>query len=554
MDYAKDGRGKLITASEAAAGLYYRCPECRADVFLKLGKKNIAHFAHRRGQGKPECELFHPSFYLSGPAPRYDIHADANAPPIPPLLISIELDPTPQSRLTGNRDWKLALTVPKASDAHGMVRIDCGAGTPRLIALSKLALDAQTYPASLDAEDFGAIWVSPDVHPRYKAAIEHRVQGLNRLLANVFVNCKQKQKPFANFLTWGGSYYLVWHDSRPPLEIPASLASAQLAKRDGWFCSIVTLPDDEDADIRRWIEVASDLTIAQPRRHWCVVYPPAIDIDSLGQLSVESNHQLVIATFAPAREDDEQGLLIATAGRSTAAAPTRHGTQFFTIQHDAKSDTPVALTWDGFALPEITQTVAQDALSSLGAAFAFRSRSGADRYGCLLHQAQIEPLLQAVRRSELDVSTISLPAGCAGEFKWRKSRRDEWQAVHLTIDRGGIRREIDEDLVKRINLILQDASFDVLLDFGALGSRYLEAHEHQAVDDRQMRLSPAVRERLLWFCIAAKSHPRGTPLTGLADEALLRHFRTVATPPFLIAHRRHLDGLLRPASNLWGAG
>ncbi|UPJ47663.1 hypothetical protein IVB30_31010 [Bradyrhizobium sp. 200] len=552
MDYAKDGRGKLVTASEAAAGLYYRCPECRADVFLKFGKKNVAHFAHRRGQGRPECELFHPSNYLAGPTPRYDIDAEANAPPIPPLLLSIELDPTPQSRLTGHRDWKLALTVPKAPDTHGSVRIDCGAGTPRLIALSKLALDAQTYPASLSAEDFGATWVSPEVHPRYKAAIEHRIAGLNRLFANVFVNSKEKQKPRANSLTWGGCYYLVWHDSWP-IEIPASLASSQLAKRDGWSCSIVTLPDDEDADVRRWIEEECDLAISQPRRQWSIVYPPAIDIDSLGHLSVASNRQLLLATFAPPRQDDERGLLIATIGRSTASSLTRHGEQFFAIQHDTKSDAAVAVAWDGLTLPEITQTAAQDASSLLGTAFAFRSRSGAERYGCFLHQAQIEPLLQAVRQSELDISTISSPAGCVGAFKWRKAIGEEWQSIFLSIDRDGTRRETNEDAVQQANLILRDASFDVLFDFGALGSRYLEARGHRAVDAPQTLLPAAVRERLLWFCIVAKSYPHGTPLTALADDALLRHFKAAATPPFLIAHRRHLDALVRPASSLLGS-
>lgn len=252
MDYAKDGRGKYVTASEAAAGLFYRCPECRADVFLKSGKWNRTHFAHRPGQGTAKCELFHPSNYLSGPSPRHDFDADPNAPPILPISLSIELDPTPQSRLNGNRDWKLALTVPKAPDTHGSVRIDCGTGTPRLISLTKLALDAQTYPASLSAEDFGATWISPEVNPRYKIAIEHRIPGLNRLFVNAFVNSKQKQKPLATSLTWGGTYYLISHDSLP-IEIPTSLPNSQLAKRDNWVCSIVTLPDDEDDDIRRWI-------------------------------------------------------------------------------------------------------------------------------------------------------------------------------------------------------------------------------------------------------------------------------------------------------------
>ena len=337
MNYAKDGRGKLVTASGAAAGLYYRCPECAKDVFLKPGKRNSAHFAHRPGQGTAKCELFHPSYYFSGPSPRHDFEADPSAPPISPLSLSIELDPTPQSRLTGNRDWKLALTVPKAPDMHGSVRIDCGTGTPRLISLSKLALDPQTYPASLSAEDFGAMWVSPDVNPRYKVAIEHRIPGLNRLVANAFVNGKQKQKPLATSLTWGAAYYLISHDSHP-IRIPASVSSSQLAKRDDWSCSIVTLPDEDDEEIGRWIQEACNLTIARARRQWAIIYPPAIDIDSLGYINVASTRQLLLATFTPHGEDDKQGLFSASVGRSQASAPITHGIQFFTVQHDGKAD------------------------------------------------------------------------------------------------------------------------------------------------------------------------------------------------------------------------
>jgi hypothetical protein len=547
MHYAKDGRGKLVTAWEAAAGLYYRCPECRADVFLKTGKKNVSHFAHRRGQGRAECELFHPSDYMSGLSRRHDFDNDSNAPPILPLLLSIELDPTPQSRLTGYREWKLALTVPKAPDTHGSVRIDCGIGTPRLIALSKLALNAQTYPASRTAEDFGSTWASPEVHPRYKAAIEHRVAGLNRLLVNVFANGRQKQKPLAHSLSWSGSYYLIWHDSLP-IELPSLLSNSQLAKQDDWRCSIITLPDEEDEDLRCWFEEKCDLTIIQQRRRWSIVYPPPIEIDSLGNVTVASNQRLLLATFAPPKEDDEQAFLVASVGRATDSTSATYGRQFFAIEHDSKSDAAVAITWDGAPLPEITQTTSYDALRLLGVAFGFRSRSGAERYRCFLHHMQIEPLLQAVRRSEFDLRTISTPARFAGELRWRRALGDGWQTVLLPSERNDSTPEISNDAVEHANLILQDQSVDILLDFGALGSRYLTALLGRSRHPQQARLNLDTRQKLLWFCITANSYPRGVQLASLADDALLRHFGSTPTPSHLTAHRRHLEALVRTAT------
>jgi hypothetical protein len=63
MDYAKDRRGseKLIRADDAFPGRYYTCPTCFAEVYLRRGRWRAAHFAHRSGQGKPDCENFHPS-------------------------------------------------------------------------------------------------------------------------------------------------------------------------------------------------------------------------------------------------------------------------------------------------------------------------------------------------------------------------------------------------------------------------------------------------------------------------------------------------------------
>jgi len=553
MDYAMNGRGKVITAWEAVSGLYYRCPEpsCRAEVFLKQGKKNVRHFAHRPGQGRPECELYHPSNYMAGPIARYSSAADDDIPPILPLSLSIELDPTPESRLKGKREWKLALTVPKAPDTHGSIRIDCGIGTPRLIALSKLALNPQTYPASLTAEDFGAMWTSPEVHPKYKAAIEHRIAGLDQTRPNLFANGKQKQKPLAKALTWGGTYYLVWRKSMP-IDIPAALASVELAECDGWLCSIITLPNDEDSDIRQWMEAVCDLAIASSRRQWSLVYPPVVDIDSLGRLIVESNRQVLVATFAPPRQDceEEQGQFVASIGRSTASLPTGPGRQFLAIEHDTRTDGAVEIVWDGLALPEISQIGPQPSLGTVGAAFAFRSRSGPERYRCFLHQAQIEPLFVGVRRSELDISAVALPTGCGGAFKWRKTIADPWQSIPLSIERDAARREIDDQTVQRINLVLRDGSFEVLVSLGPLGSRYLAAREYRPVAAQDVRLPQAVRERLLWFCVAAQSHPRDVQLKSLTDRALVRHYKSAITPSFLIAHRRHLDDLIRATSGL----
>jgi hypothetical protein len=470
-----------------------------------------------------------------------------DGPSIPPLALSIELDPAPESRLKDFRNWQLALTVPKAPDTHGSISIDCGLGAPRTISLTKLSLGPQTYPASVEAADFGQVWISPEVRPRYRASIEPRIPGLDRTLVNVFVHTKEKQKPLANSLAWGGSYYLVWHESLA-LNIPQSVSSSPLAKRGDWACYLVALPDEDDEDIRHWIERTCCLTISRTRRSWALIHPPFTDLDSLGSRSVSSTTNLLLAVHSPHDPTIDSGTLTCSVGSTSDSVANIAGTHFFEIHHDNNSNTPVALTWDDFALHEITKADAQNFRDSLGVGFVFRSRIGTERHEAFLHQIHFEQLLQRVRGLELDIFAITLPHGTHGRLRSRMSAGSDWRTITLPAD-PNIQEASKSDLIREINAVLQDASLDISFDFGAFGGCYLARSIHEAHDSLSQRIHHSVRDRIIWFCIAAQSYHtvQRRPFAALDDGALLRHFEHVPTPTSLIAHRRHLDRLLDDA-------
>lgn len=542
MDHAEDRRGQVVRARNASAGPFYRCPVCRAEVFLRSGNYNVRHFAHKSGQGRPECEHFHPSDYVRGPSSypaRYG--DDTDGPPIPPLALSIELDPVPEARLKGLRNWQLALTVPKAPDTHGSITIDCGSGSPRTITLTKLSLGPQTYPASVEAADFGQIWISPDVRPRYRAAIEQRIPGLDRTLVNVFVHTKQKQKPLANSLAWGGSYYLLWHTALA-LDIPQSLPSSSLATRGDWACSLVALPDEDDEDVRRWIEDTCHLTIARTRRSWALIHPPVIDLDSLGSLSVSSTTHLLFAVYSPHDQSTEEDTLTCYVGSASDSVANSAGTHFFEVRHDSNSNAPVALTWDGFALPDIAKAEYENLRDAFGVAFTFRSRAGAERYDAFLHQSNFGQLLRRVRGMELDISAVLPPLGTNGRFLSRLETGSDWSMMTPEVDLNS-QDAGKHDTVRQINALLQDASLDICIDFGAFGTCYLARSIPEPRDSLTVRIPQTVRTRIIWFCTVARSYAaaRKRPSEILTDEALVRHFQKIATPASLIAHRRLLE-------------
>src|SRR5689334_11760069 len=129
MRYAEIRRtGTIIPAIKGSRYGDYRCPTCKGDVFLKAGDVYVEHFAHMPGQGKPECEHYHPPEHL-----RRQWETPTQEPvqqKVDRLLLSIELEPDRDAR-RGPRRWGLRLTIPKSYDSHGNIRIDLGGGDVR---------------------------------------------------------------------------------------------------------------------------------------------------------------------------------------------------------------------------------------------------------------------------------------------------------------------------------------------------------------------------------------------------------------------------------------
>jgi hypothetical protein len=216
-------------------------------------------------------------------------------PAIPPLALCIELEQEALVRGNRLREWGLRLTVPKSDDAHGRVSIDCGGKAVRTVVLSKLFLSSLTYPADPEAADFGAVWISPEVRPRFRAAIEGRISGLDRERINVFVASPQKYKPSSSHLSWGETYYFVWR-SENRVVLPRSLFTRRLADRGAWSCAMVALPDEADAALETWLRQACGRNVSKERRRWGIVYPVAYDVDISGQIVIAESASLIIGT------------------------------------------------------------------------------------------------------------------------------------------------------------------------------------------------------------------------------------------------------------------
>lgn len=541
MFYAKERRTeKIVPAAKASLYGDYRCPTCKAEVFLKRGDVYRTHFAHVAGQGKPECDNYHPPEDLR--RQWQTATAEPKDLPVEGLLLGIELEPEVGTR--GPRKWRLHLTVPKSHDGRGEIRVDLGRGDIRKIPLTTLSLGARSYRVHPPAPDFGAVWVSPEVSASYRAAVDHRIVGLSPDLATIFSAAPQKLKPQANALRWGESYYFVWRNDMP-MAFPPSLNQHLLAENLGWRCSLAALPDKADPEIAAWLAKICDLQIARARREWALVYPPLYAIDDDGNVQVATSSKLLLA-IRPVDSEHEAEITCQTGQQPRALKLKGSNNNFVQLEvtEPAKA-LRIHLAWDGMLLNSL---VAKSYPEIAEPAVLLEFEGGSAKRQAFMHHAICAALFTQVRRNESRLSAIHAPKTLPGQLGIRRAGQLEWEQEELTFATPrGQDVSLSVDQIARVNAALQDKQCDVSLDFGAFGSFITLAVPEAKVRPAVYRIPRDLRERIEWLCQASGVFVDGQrrALNVLDDSALVRHLSSFRSPAWLVAHRRAVEHELR---------
>ena len=553
MHFAKERRGseRLVRASDAFPGRYYTCPTCFAEVFLRRGRWRVAHFAHRSGQGKPDCENFHPSDDVTYSWPGYGTSSagtSTNQPP-EPLILSLELQPESTMRGKKLRAWELRLTIPKSEDGRGQITIDCGAGSNRTISLSKLSLGVQTYNVDVNAEDFGAIWVSPEVRPEYKAVVEDRTPELDREQATLFASSTSRLKPRVDRGSWGSSYYLVWHTAHD-IGLPRSLVAQPLAPAGQWNCAFITLPDDEDIDIKMWVQEVTAVAISSQRRVFGVLYPPPCGLDILGRLILPAGEPLIVGLRQTEAEAETAITFRATAANaSTQVSLEGAGRHLVHIEQDS-SRAQIALRLNETALPLLLPSSISDANVFPHVRLVAREMSNRGRTEASLGSQEGSVLLENVRRGHAEVFECTMPSGVKGAIRWKRANDIAWSSAPLgrPDDQATIFAGPDE--LTQLNKTLQDRRCEMEIDFGPFGIfRALPDKRTQKASD--LALPRTMRNRIRWLAGASFSlaDNRGVPFHRLSNAELVQLVSQMRVKPQLGAHHRAVVAELRRLSS-----
>lgn len=546
MRFATERRSRaIVPAHKANKWRDYVCPTCKAGVFLRDGKWRDKHFAHMPRQGKPECENFHPSNELTRSWQSNTVVTPG--PSIDPLRLGIELEPDHVSR-RGPRNWRLCLTVPKSRDDHGKISIDLGDGDVRTVTLAKLSLGAQTYGVDPTAAEYGAKWVSPEVHPDYKSAVEERAAGLDNDAINAFNATRQKLKPLTDAFCWGESYYFVWPSSASVV-FPPGLISHALAENRGWSCALGILPHTPDAELVGWLTTNCNLPIIRAKREWAIVYPPPYAFDDNGSLEIPATTEVVLAlkSIGP----DQAGDLSCTVGSASVSLELAETTQHLAELSDAKgaANKALHLTWDGADVITLVAKPYPEAPVEPSVALEFE-RDGM-KESAALHQTRAQHLLSDTRNAKARLTGIHVHSALHGELRQRTLGALDWTTEALTAKSAGslsVRRApLAADLIERINLTLQDKLLDVALDFGPFGNFFSSGVDELKIPVSALRLRRQLRARVEWLCKASGSFvtPQRQPLGTVDDQALIHHFSQLVVPSELLAHKRALESALR---------
>ena len=550
MYFATERRSRqIVPADKANQWRDYMCPTCKAGVFLRDGKRRDKHFAHMPRQGKPECEDFHPSNELGRPWQKSTVGTPG--PSVDPLRLGIELEPDRTSG-RGPRNWRLCLTVPKSHDGRGKISIDLGGGDVRPITLAKLSLGAQTYVVDPAAAEFGAKWVSPEVHPDYKSAVEEHAAGLDNDAVNAFSSTSQKAKPLTDAFCWGESYYLVWI-SKGTFAFPPGLISHALAENGGWSCALAALPHAPAAELADWLTTNCNLPIIRAKREWAVVYPPPYAFDDNGSLEIPATTEVVLALKSIGSE--QAGDLSCTVGSASVSLELAETTQHFAELSEPKgtANKAVHLAWDGAHV--ITLVTKPYPESPIEPSVALEFDLGGTKEGAALHETRARQLLSDTRNAKARLAAIHAHSALQGELRQRKFGTLDWITEALTVKPAGslsVRNKapLAAELIQRINLTLQDRSLDVALDFGPFGHFFASGVDEVQIPVNAPRIRRQLRARLEWLCKASGSFvtQQRQPLQMLDDQALIQHFFQLVVPSELLAHKRTLESALRNPS------
>jgi hypothetical protein len=450
--------------------------------------------------------------------------------------VAITLESRKHQNQSSKRRWQFGLVIPKASVGLGQLKVETGFGPLKLLRLSTLVLGEKFVPINVGGH-YGVKWVSDEVDYDYKSAVQ---QDVDRIAPNdgyVFTGSGNIRTQIA-ILTWGESYIFVWRSS--DYSIPDTVDYYFIAENEGWSAAVVTLPTDQDEAVEAWLRDQFGASTTTGVRQWGILYPPPLDRDADGNITVGSLNELFLG-FSDHSDEDRSENAIATQieMQTTKINPSADRKMVASILIPSNLDNyPLALTWGARALQPILLERRQASEQTV----ALTLRTAVGRINVALHQPAATAALLQVRAAIAEIISIHIPQGVVGTLSVREQTLAWTEMIQFKGMSGTSALNVEQ--LAQLATWIRERTADVRISFGRFGEFTAWAENSVSTG---ATLSKSLRDRLEWYLRLTGPSPARYGIASLSDAAIIKAVSAPTQDPAATARQNLLLNELKSA-------
>jgi len=510
-------------AARSAPFAAYICPKCYEPVHLKAGFVRAAHFAHKHGAAREECELYVQSLYKTG-APHLLHHDNFSRVGQLRLGLRLHLKMRPMS-------WGLELNLGVKDISEGRILIDVGG---RETEVDLAGNRGSSYPVIAEPQQspYCVLSVSP---PESQARIfdGRTCEGIRRAGMTAFTAVGRAGHALfyrAEKIEGGRTYVVVWQDSNADVNFPDEWESEPLEKRGEFSAALVFVPSLLSPTDIEWIRANLQLIAENKIPNIVQVWPPILNrITSQSIQSVRDNAIVIALDEVDANQPANVFVRCDEDERVALGVPGRRA--FFRYESEGKP-TARFLTQGAFgarldvefSLPSSTPWHA------LNASAVLKTTSTAGHVASVaLHGQNALQAFMDIRRGDANLDFLSIPRSAQGRVRVRHRNTVFEFAVFASDKRIAGRKNgfhSDAEAVARLVDAVRKPDAEIVIDFAALGyvSLPAEPETKKAVASNELpeRVRTLLKKHLFQF-EKALVWPR--PDARMTDFQLVRSFQ-----------------------------